>query len=157
MATGNAGSARSVRRQRASGPAGPAAIGTGAAERQNRDSVELGDYERASLRLELLTAGLDSEDASRERLAKVVLIASAGLAIDGPTQALLERVATALACTRRDPLAVLTGLVRRLDAEDGEVLLREYTALHTDRDEVHLLMADHWSALCQTSRSGAAR
>jgi hypothetical protein len=121
----------------------------GGAPPQGREAFELGEYERASLRLQLLTASHAAEGLAPEQLAKSVELATTGLAIHGVEQALLERVATALARTRRDPVTVLTGLVRRLDAEDGEVLLREYAELHPGDEELQALLADHWAALCK--------
>jgi hypothetical protein len=118
--------------------------------------VELSDYERASLRLELLVAGCSPEHGSRELFAKAIEIASAGLVIQPALRLLLERVATALARTPRDPLVVLTSLVRRIDSEDGEVLLREYAALHPGDDELHAMLSDHWSALCKSRGAAEA-
>jgi hypothetical protein len=116
--------------------------------------LELGDYERASLRLELLLAGLDPEHESPEWIAKAVEIAAAGLVIQPALHVLLGRVAVALARTPRDPLVVLTSLVRRLDAEDGEVLLREYAALHSGNEELHAMLSEHWSALWEIRGGG---
>jgi hypothetical protein len=109
-------------------------------------AVELGDYARASLRLELLTAGFGG-DASRSLLAGCVEIAAAGLPLDGTTRALLERVAQRLVRTPRDPVEVLTALVQRIDREDGEVLLREYVSLHRPAEELASLLGAHWAAL----------
>jgi hypothetical protein len=117
----------------------------------NSRPVELGDYERASLRLELLTAGLGPEHESHELIARGVEIAAAGLVIQPVEHVLLGRVAAALARIPRDPLVVLTSLVRRLDSEDGDVLLREYAAIHSGSDELHAMLSDHWSALCRSS------
>ena len=116
----------------------------------NSRPVELGDYERASLRLELLMAGLGSERESHDLIARGIEIVVAGLVIQPALHVLLGRVAAALARTPRDPLVVLTSLVRRLDSEDGEVLLREYAALHSGNDELHAMLSDHWSALCES-------
>jgi hypothetical protein len=117
----------------------------------DRLPTELGDYERASLRLELLTAGLGVERESPELIAKGVEIAAAGLVIQPAFHLLLGRVGNALARTNRDPLVVLTSLVRRLDVEDGEVLLREYAMLHPGNDELHAMLSEHWAALCGSS------
>lgn len=117
----------------------------------DRLPTELGDYERASLRLELLTAGLGVDRESPELIAKGVEIAAAGLVIQPAFHLLLGRVGAALARTYRDPLVVLANLVRRLDAEDGEVLLREYSALHPGNDELHAMLSEHWAALCSSS------
>lgn len=119
----------------------------------NDSPAELGDYERASLRLELLMAGLGAECESPELIAKGVEIAAAGLVIQPASRVLLGRVGAAFARTNRDPLVVLTSLVRRLDPEDGEVLLREYAVLHPGDDELRDMLSDHWTALC---RSGSA-
>lgn len=116
--------------------------------------ADVGDCERACLGLELLTAGLGRE--SPEWVARCVEIATAGLAVEGVDRALLARVADALAETPRDPLVVLTSLTRRVHAEDGEVLLRAFAALHPERLELHALMAEHWAALCQM-RGGTSR
>ncbi len=144
-------------RLRHDGLAGPASLRTGVdngpAPLVSRQAPDLGDYERASLRLELLTAG-DESVASAEFVARAVVVATAGLALQSFEHALLERVGGALSRAPRDPFAVLTSLARRLDAEDGEVLLREYAALHPDSSEIHVTLGDHWAALCQ---SGAPR
>ena len=117
----------------------------------NGRPVELGDYERASLRLELLVAGSDSAREAPDLIAKAVEIAAAGLVIHPAEHLLLGRVAAALARVPRDPLVVLTNLVRRLDPEDGEVLLREYASLRAGDDELHTMLSEHWAALCRAS------
>lgn len=114
------------------------------------------DYARASLRLELLTAGFGG-DASPALLDSCVGIAAAGLPIDESTRALLERVAKRLVRTRCEPTAVLTSLVQRLDREDGEVLLREYFALHRPDEELAGLLSDHWAALTGAAEESEAR
>jgi len=128
----------------------------GRAGSAERDAEEVGDYERASLRLELLTAGGGPEHASPERITRCVEIAAAGLAIHSAEQALLGRVAEAQLRTFRDPVTVLTSLAQRLDAEDGEVLLREYGAVQAGRGELHALLCEHWAALCGPRRAGAS-
>jgi hypothetical protein len=114
-------------------------------------AVELGQYERASLRMELLTAGLGPEGASREQLATLVNVAADGLEIGAHHRALLEGVAATLAQTTRDPLGVITFLVRRLSQNEGEALLRAYSSLHGARhhEDAYVLLMDHWRALCQ--------
>lgn len=96
-----------------------------------------------------MTAGIDPEIASHERVARCVEIATAGLAVPVAKRKILERVGVALARTARDPLVVLTSLVQRLDPEDGEVLLREYATLHPERVDSNRLLSEHWSALCE--------
>lgn len=123
-------------------------------EQASGDPAELGDYARAALRLELLTAGFGG-DASDRLVADCVEIAAAGLPLDGTTRRLLERVARSLMRTRRDPVAILTGLVHRLESEDGEVLLREYTTLHRPGDELSSLLFAHWAALSGASAATA--
>jgi hypothetical protein len=109
----------------------------------------INDYQRASLRLEVLTAGIGPAIASHEGVTKCVEIATAGLAVPRDKQDILERVGVALTQTARDPLVVLTSLVERLDPEDGEVLLREYAMLHPEHVESNRLLSEHWSALCE--------
>lgn len=123
--------------------------GSGQGDDLARVAVDLSDYARASLRLELLTAGFGG-DASDKLVADCVEIAAAGLPLDGTTRGLLERVARRIVRTRRDPVTVLTALVQRLDREDGEVLLREYVALHRPGDEMNSLLFAHWGALSGT-------
>ena len=113
--------------------------------------AELGDYERASLRLELLMAGSNLEHETAELVSKAIDIAAAGLVIDPAEHRLLGSVAAALARVPRHPLVVLTSLVRRLDSEDGEVLLREYASLRPRDDDMHATLSDHWTALCRSS------
>ena len=125
---------------------------TGGDRAELGSAAELGDYERALLRLELLTAGPSPTRATQQQLAQCVEVAAAGLDIQGVKQALLQRVGQALTGTQRDPLLVLTGLVRRLDVEDGEVLLREYAALHPEHDDLNELLLAHWAALCRSQR-----
>ena len=124
----------------------------GQGELTSRGSAVLGDYERASLRLELLTAGFGG-DASDQLVADCVEIAATGLPLDGTARGLLERVARKLVRTRREPIAVLSGLLHRLETEDGEVLLREYGTLHRPGEEMSELLFAHWAAL---SGAGAA-
>ena len=126
-----------------------AATSEGPDSAADRGAAAACDYERAVWRLELLTAGLGPGHASPEQVARCVEIATVGLAVQDVGHVLLGRVGEALARTLRDPLVVLTGLVRRLHAEDGEVLLREYAALHPESDDMHALLSDHWAALCQ--------
>lgn len=109
------------------------------------------DYERASLKLELLTAGVEPQIVTDAWVTRCVEIATAGLAIHGVKQEVLVRVASALAQIPRHPVAVLTSLVRRLDPEDGEVLLREYAMLHPEQPELCELLSQHWSAVCATA------
>ena len=116
----------------------------------NRGPAELGDYERAALRLELLMAGSDPEQELPELISKAIEIAAAGLVIHVAERSLLERVAAAMARAPRDPVVVLTSLVRRLDSEDGEVLLREFAVLRAADDEMHALLSDHRAALCRS-------
>jgi hypothetical protein len=106
------------------------------------------DYQRASLRLELLTAGIRPEELD-EKLDECVRVCTAGLAISLAHRQLLGRVAARLVRTPRDPLSVLTGTVRRLDPEDGEVLLRAYASLHPEHEDLSTLLTEHWSALCE--------
>jgi hypothetical protein len=113
--------------------------------------VELGNYERASLRLELLMARPSPDLDATELISRAVDIAAAGLVIQPMEHLLLGRVAGALARVPRDPLVVLTSLVRRLDSEDGDVLLREYETLHPGNDELHAMLSEHWKALCRSS------
>jgi hypothetical protein len=118
-----------------------------------RESV--GDYERATLRLELLTASTSPYPPELGYAAQCVEIAVAGLSLEGAEREVLQHVAGALLRSRRDPFVVLNSLVRRLDAEDGEVLLRAYRALG-EHDEIdHPLLAEHWAALCRSWSAGA--
>jgi hypothetical protein len=115
-------------------------------------TVPVSDYERAVFRLELLTAGLGPEHVSPEWVARCVEVAAVGLAVHDSEQVLLGRVGESLARTFRNPLVVLTSLVRRLHAEDGDVLLREYAALHPEDSDMQVLLPEHWAALCQAPR-----
>jgi hypothetical protein len=113
---------------------------------------ELGDYERAVLRLELLTATTNEHALfSPERLAQCLASATAGLSLHDSARRLLERVAKTYARTLRDPILVLIGIAARLDVEDGEVLLREYAILHSCDDALYSLLREHWAALCDRS------
>ena len=72
-----------------------------------------------------------------------------GLLVSGLNQlrAACQRETT---CDLGAPLtADLRSLVRRLDPEDGEVLLREYATLHPEHVELNRLLSEHWSALCE--------
>jgi hypothetical protein len=122
---------------------------TGQGDHAAANAHELGDYARAALRLELLTAGFGG-DASDKLVADCVEISAAGLPLDATTRELLGRVARMIMRTRRDPVTVLMGLVQRLDREDGEVLLREYVALHRPGDDMSSLLFAHWAALSGT-------
>jgi hypothetical protein len=128
----------------------------GAVHRDPADAAgaPISDYECASLRLELLTAGLSRENASDEQVATCVEIATAGLAIPGAKRDLLVRVGMALARTPRDPVAVLTSLVRRLHPEDAGVLVREYAKMHPETLEWNQLLSEHWAALCERAQTG---
>jgi hypothetical protein len=119
------------------------------------EPTELGDYERACLRLELLTACASAGDPSAAFVTTCVARATAGLSIAEPARLVLANIARRLTGLPRDPFLVLHRMASRLDVEDGEVLVREYCSVHEADAETASLLQEHWQALA-TSRSGLA-
>gem|GEM_PF-3999305 len=136
--------------------AGPSSLrlGAGQGAAQSGPVVELSDYARASIRLELLTCPFEANPPAADELSAAIDVATAGLAIRPEERVLLARVARSLARTPRDPFATLTSFVGRLDAEDGEVLLRELASLRPSANDEHRLLVDHWSALNASTPRG---
>lgn len=106
---------------------------------------ELGDYARASLRLELLTCRL-APGHEPHALATVVDAATAGTALEPAQRALLASVARSLASVPRSAFSVLTALHGRLDQEDVEILIRDLGLLETNPETVYEL-GEHWASL----------
>jgi len=121
------------------------------ASRSAADATELGDYERACLRLELLTACAATE-ASPAFVTDCLARATAGLVLAEPARAVLSNIVVRLTRLPRDPFLALHRLASRLDVEDGEVLVREYCALHAVDAETSALLQDHWQALAGSRR-----
>lgn len=147
-----------VRHDALATPAATAGVGTLTAEAtSSRSLAELGDYPRASLRLELLMAGIGG-DASEKLVGECIETAAAGLPLEPSQRNTLAAVARRIVRQRREPFSVLTDLAHRIDAEDGEVMLREYCSIHRPGDEMRTLLFDHWSSLTRhapSTREGA--
>ena len=124
--------------------------------RSAADAAELGDYERACLRLELLTACAATESPSPAFVADCLARATAGLALAESARAVLSNIVVRLTRLPRDPFLALHRMASRLDVEDGEVLVREYCALHAVDGETSALLQDHWQALAASRRGPVA-
>jgi hypothetical protein len=126
---------------------GPVSVthGTSRSEPPKAAVPELGDYARASLRLELLTSCLEPGHEPRA-LEAVVDAATAGTALEPAQRALLASVAKSLASVPRSAFSVLTALHGRLDQEDVEILIRDLGLLETNPETVYEL-GEHWASL----------
>lgn len=130
--------------------AAPTTSHHGGAETTSRREVEtrdVGNYERACLRIELLTASAVEAPRKDGIVEACVERATAGLSVDEAMRAVLRAVAQRLLALPRDPFVVLNHLSGRLDAEDGEVLVQEYCSVHVPDPETAALLRDHWNAL----------
>lgn len=105
------------------------------------------DYERAALRLELLTAA--GGEWSEEHRERSLSIATMGLPLEAKECELLRFLADAMAKASRDPMVVLTSLARRLESSDGDALLRDFNEIRDPGPETYTLLCDHWSALAK--------